>query len=77
MSTIISTITVKLKPFSVPNFVVGEVPYHSRQDGLQEAPKYHLSELSAETLSEMCDEFRRSVFEKAKKDDPTKGENLR
>lgn len=59
------SIKVKLKPFRVPNFVIQEVPPGKRQDGYISAPSYPLSLLSAETLSEMCDEFRRGVFEKA------------
>lgn len=56
---------VELQPFSVPNYVIQVVPPGQRQDGFREAPKYRLSEIDADTLAEMCDDFRRAVFEKA------------
>ena len=61
---------VTLEPFMVPNFVRQEVLPRKRQDGLIEAPIYHLSDLDVETLSELCDDFRRKIFEKAGKGDP-------
>lgn len=57
---------VELRPFTIPNFVIQVVPARPRQEGFSEAPKYHLSELSNETLSSMCNEFRDGVFAKAK-----------
>lgn len=35
-----------------------------------EAPKYALSKLTAETLAELCDQFRAEVFKKAGIIDP-------
>ena len=64
------TTTVKLQPFRVPNFVL-IVPHHAqRQDGFKPEAKFSLSELEPDTLSDLCDEFRREVFAKAGKDDP-------
>jgi hypothetical protein len=60
----------KLRPFMTPNFVSVEMPPRPRQEGLVEAPKFALAELDAETLSELCDEFRADVFRKANKTDP-------
>lgn len=62
--------SVNLRPFSVPSYVIQEVPPRTRQEGIVEAPTYRLDELDAETLAAMCDEFRRAVFHKAGKQDP-------
>jgi hypothetical protein len=63
-------ITVELRPFNVPNFVLQVMAPGKRQDGVKEAPSYALSELDAGTLSEMCDDFRLEIFRKAGKEDP-------
>jgi hypothetical protein len=65
-----ATIEVKLKPFQVPNFVLTETAPKPRQEGIQEAPKYALEELDAETLEKLCDEFTDAVFKKAGKRRP-------
>ena len=57
---------VKLQPFRVPNYVIVDMPPRLRQEGMSEAPKYHLSELDNETLEELCRQFREDVFTKAK-----------
>jgi hypothetical protein len=62
-------IELKLKPFQVPNYVFSEHPPVLRQEGFQESPKFELRELSEEALSQLCDDFRRKVFEKAGKKD--------
>lgn len=61
---------IKLKPWNVPNFICAEMPPRKRQDGFVEGPKWHVSEVSAEDLSEQCDKFRAEVFKKAGKGDP-------
>lgn len=66
-----ATITQTLRPFVTPNFVTAEAPARPRQDGWTAAPAIPLSELDADTLAQMCDDFRRSVFEKAGKQDPS------
>lgn len=66
--------TMKLKPWLVPNFVTSEMPPGQRQDGFREAPTWPLSEIPADVLAEMCDDFRAEVFRKAGKTDP-KGYN--
>ncbi len=63
---------VKLKPFSVPNYVIQVTSAIPRQKKWSEAPVYHLSELSEETLTAMCDEFRDGVFAKAAQGDPAR-----
>lgn len=60
-------IRIQLKPFTVPNFVIAEGRINPRQEGFKKLPSYPLSELSSETLDEMCAEFRRGVFAKAGK----------
>lgn len=62
--------TLKLRPFTVPNFVIVEVPPRLRQEGFREAPTLALAELDAGTLSGLCDQFRAAVFKKADKIDP-------
>ncbi len=47
------------------------MPPRERQEGMVESPKFHLRELEPEVLSELCDEFRRNVFAKAEKKDPS------
>lgn len=46
------------------------MPYGKRQDGLVVAPSWSIKDIDAEVLSEMCDQFRASVFQKAGKKDP-------
>lgn len=53
---------IKLLPFKVPTHAYQVMPPGRRQDGWKEAPKYHVSELSKETLTGLCDEFRDKVF---------------
>ena len=60
------TTEIQLLPFRVPNYVIQKVPVRPRQDGYHEAPKYHLSELSEETLMAMCAEFQVAVLAKAR-----------
>lgn len=62
---------IELNPFHVPNYVIQKVPPRPRQEGWHESPKYHLSELSEETLNALCAEFREGVFEKARAGDPS------
>lgn len=63
---------IKLRPFTVPNFAIQVAGPVRRQDGFRESPSYPLSEVDAETLARMCDDFRAAVFAKAGKPDPVK-----
>lgn len=56
---------VKLHPFAVPDYVFVETPPRPRQEGFAEGPKFHLKELSEETLNSLCDNFRKEVFRKS------------
>jgi hypothetical protein len=62
-----ATLQVELQPFQTPNYVLTKAKPLDRQEGMQEAPKYHLSEFDSATLDKLCREFRREVFGKAGK----------
>lgn len=66
--------TIKLKPFQTPNFVIAEATPRPRQEGFksESAPTWPLKEVEAEDLAEMCDAFRAEIFRKAEKKDPIK-----
>ncbi len=61
---------IKLRPFQVPNFVLGEERPGGRQDGPHITPGFALKEIDAETLAQLCRDFRAAVFAKAGKVDP-------
>ena len=61
---------IMLNPWIVPNYVTAKMAPRPRQEGFQEGPKWHLSEVDADTLAEQCDKFRAEVFRKAGKSDP-------
>ena len=56
-------VKLKLRPFTVPNYVLCEMPAGMRQEG-RETPKFHISDLSDEVLEALCKEFRNGVFAK-------------
>ena len=61
---------VELLPFPVPEQVTALMVPVPRSFGIKEPPKFLLSELDEATLSELCNDFIRSVFNKAGKEDP-------
>ena len=63
-------LSVDLKPFNTPNFVVPLIANGKREDGYSSTPGIPLLEVDADTLSELCDDFRAEVFQKANKEDP-------
>lgn len=63
-------IEVRLKPFTVPNFVIAETEARPRQEGVSLAQQYRLSALDPETLERLCEEFTNAVFKKAGKQRP-------
>jgi hypothetical protein len=65
-------ISLKLKPFTVPNFVTVEPQPGKRQDGFKPALTYSLEALETETLERLCDEFVAAVFKKAELEIPQK-----
>ena len=65
------SINIKLRPFTVPNYVLVEQKAHPKQDGFSpDGLKYHLSDLDSITLDRLCDEFRAAVFKKANRGIP-------
>jgi hypothetical protein len=65
----VSNHSVKLKPFQVPNFAIYPVATTSASSPDQTI-SIPLADLSPETLSEMCADFRAAVFAKTGKLDP-------
>ena len=66
-----ATIKVTLKPFTVPNFVLLDVPPKRRDEGFDpEGSKVALADLEPEDLDALCNEFRNTVFNKAGKGQP-------
>jgi hypothetical protein len=65
-----SKICVELEPIRVPNFIIQRVLPGKREDGFMEAPKYAVGALDADTIGELCDEFRSDMFAKAGMSDP-------
>ena len=61
---------IRLQPFQTPNYVIAESKPGLKQDGMVECPKWHVNEIDEETLSDLCDRFRKDVFAKAGKRDP-------
>lgn len=56
---------IQFRPWIIPNHAIQEIP------GQTVAPPcWRLENLDEETLSELCDNFRRGVFKKAGKKDP-------
>lgn len=65
-----ATIKIKLKPFTVPNFVCVAGHEAHREEGFVQSKTFALSELDAVTLEKMCEEFTCAVFDKAGKQRP-------
>ncbi len=61
---------IKLKPFTVPSFVIPVIPAKPISGGWQEPVGIALSEVDVEELAIMCDEWREAVFARAGKQDP-------
>lgn len=59
------TSTIQFHPFIVPNSVVQVMPPGLRQDGFQAAPSHPLMDLAPGALSDLCEQFRKDVFERA------------
>ena len=53
---------IKLKPIRTPNFILVDCV---------EGGRFRLNEFAAETLSDLCDDFRAEIFQKAGKNDPS------
>ena len=66
-----SDMKIDVQPWQTPNYVIGKMPSRPRQDGFIEGPKWALSEVDADVLAKLCDQFRAEVFRKAGKPDPS------
>lgn len=62
---------IEIQPFNVPNFVVPQMPGGQKQDGITFPRGIPLRDVDAEELATMCDNFRREIFRKAGKKDPS------
>ena len=60
---------IELEPWQTPNYVIGKL-LQRQVDAAQEAPKWPLSDVDAQTLAGQCDRFRAEIFRKAGKEDP-------
>lgn len=61
-------IEVELQPFRVPNYVLEKQSVRRRQDGVDfDTPKSHLKDVPRDVLEQLCEQFRKDVFEKAEK----------
>lgn len=65
-----ATLQVELQEFQVPDFVNAVSNPLLKQQGMQELPRYPLSDLDAGTLDALCAKFRSAVFKKAGKNPP-------
>ena len=65
-----ATMEVELQPFQTPDFVLAVSKPALKQQGMQELPRYPLSDLDPMTLGRLCDDFRAEVFRKAGKEQP-------
>ena len=61
---------INLKPFESPSHVLMGANPGPRQDGFQGATRFPLKEVDSDSLSKLCDQFRKDVFTKAGKRDP-------
>lgn len=63
-------INLDLKPFPTQDFVYIAMPPQPRDFGAVPLPKIHINKLDPDTLSALCDDFRKSIFEIAGHQDP-------
>lgn len=57
-------LTLNIKPFLVPSYVVLELPEHALRDGLAPLPEIPLSDVDEDALEALCKQFRDDVFAK-------------
>ena len=68
-------IEIEIIPFDAPDVIVLKTPPRPRHEGFNlNNSVMHVSEVDAETLSKLCNDFRAEVFKKAGKIDPYKQE---
>lgn len=60
-----ANINIPIQPFPIPDGVLLDLAPGRKQDGFKPSPTYNLGDLDDETLGQMCDQFRESVFDLA------------
>jgi hypothetical protein len=55
----------KVKPITIPNYLIIESPPSTRQEGLKESPKISVANASRELILELCEEFKVGMLKKA------------
>jgi hypothetical protein len=68
-----ANIEFELQPFTVPNFVVVQVPTATfKQEGFKELPSLPLNQVPRKVLEQMCKDFTKAVMEKWEAGKPQK-----
>lgn len=62
--------SLPIVPFAVPDWVCLRNYARNRGEGMKPLPSVALKDLDERILADLCIEFRKSVFEKAGKEDP-------
>lgn len=62
-----TTIAMKLKHWTVPNFANIEMPPGLKQDGVKELPSIPIAELDAEALTSLAHQWLTDLYAKAGK----------
>jgi hypothetical protein len=65
-------VKVEIQTFDIPEEVIIKAPPMSREEGFTAPKTINIRELDVETLSALCDIFKREVFKKARKRMPPK-----
>lgn len=65
MDSIEITQKMRVRPFTVPNFVLPILPPGNRQEGFKETPGIPVGDLSDEVLNQLVDQFRRDLLSNA------------
>ena len=62
---------ITFRPFISPHYALEGLSPHPGEAGFTTISARSIRDIDAETLSQMCDDFRADVFRKAGKADPT------
>lgn len=57
-----ASLSLPIKPFDIPEFVLLDMPAGRKQDGLVGLPKIYLADLSDEALASLIEEFTAGVM---------------
>lgn len=61
------TVSLRMKPWIVPNFAQVEMPPRHKQEGVQALPSFHVRDLPVETLDELAERWLRDLYKNADK----------